>query len=300
MDGNLPFLSAEDLDTVAHDERQICIVMCSYGRYSADMDSDGRETRMLVEERRRRLLELIGSEGRVVAEDVSERFGVSADAIRRDLRELAAEGLVKRVRGGALAPVQARHAAPFASRARSANPSLDALSLVAAQRLANLGGVVVFDAGATSVRIATHLRTTEPTTLVTSSPAVAVAAIDSGSQVLLLGGIVDIDIGAAVDSTAVDALRRVHADVAVLGTCAVDSQRGVSTARFREVAFKKALVVSAAEVWIVAPSEKLATVAGFAVADIAEISCLVTDASADHPAIAGFVSAGIEVVHVRA
>src|SRR5260370_32054345 len=56
----------------------------------------------LKEERHQYILELLGSEGRVLAADLSSRYRVSEDTIRRDLRELASSGKIQRVHGGAL------------------------------------------------------------------------------------------------------------------------------------------------------------------------------------------------------
>src|SRR5260370_5914449 len=55
----------------------------------------------LKEERHQYILELLGSEGRVLAADLSSRYRVSEDTIRRDLRELASSGKIQRVHGGA-------------------------------------------------------------------------------------------------------------------------------------------------------------------------------------------------------
>ncbi|MGA2814617.1 MAG: DeoR family transcriptional regulator, partial [Candidatus Acidiferrum sp.] len=68
----------------------------------------------LREERHQYILELLGSEGRVLAADLSSRYRVSEDTIRRDLRELASSGKIQRVHGGAL-PRRAE-AVPFVSR----------------------------------------------------------------------------------------------------------------------------------------------------------------------------------------
>src|SRR5882762_9785328 len=68
----------------------------------------------LREERHQYILDLLGSEGRVLAADLSSRYRVSEDTIRRDLRELASSGRIQRVHGGAL-PRRAE-AVPFVSR----------------------------------------------------------------------------------------------------------------------------------------------------------------------------------------
>src|SRR4051812_32891263 len=57
---------------------------------------------MLTAERRQTILDRLRDDGKVVAADLVEAFGVSEDTVRRDLRELAAQGLLQRVHGGAL------------------------------------------------------------------------------------------------------------------------------------------------------------------------------------------------------
>src|SRR5438874_5899851 len=67
----------------------------------------------LKEERHQYILELLGSEGRVLAADLSSRYKVSEDTIRRDLRDLASSGKIQRVDGGAL--LRRAEAGPFVS-----------------------------------------------------------------------------------------------------------------------------------------------------------------------------------------
>jgi DeoR/GlpR family transcriptional regulator of sugar metabolism len=57
---------------------------------------------MLPAERRDHLLGLLARQGKIVAKDVAADLGISEDSVRRDLRDLAAEGLCQRVYGGAL------------------------------------------------------------------------------------------------------------------------------------------------------------------------------------------------------
>src|ERR1700693_4085924 len=56
----------------------------------------------LKEERHQYILELLGSEGRVLAADLSSRYTVSEDTTPRALREFASSGKIQRVHGGAL------------------------------------------------------------------------------------------------------------------------------------------------------------------------------------------------------
>ena len=57
---------------------------------------------MLTTHRKRLILDRLRAEGQVIAKSISHELGLSEDTIRRDLRELAQEGLLQRVHGGAL------------------------------------------------------------------------------------------------------------------------------------------------------------------------------------------------------
>src|SRR5215510_12572665 len=59
-------------------------------------------TCMLTSQRKTAILDLLRRDGQVVAKDVAEQLGLSEDTIRRDLRDMAGEGLLKRVHGGAI------------------------------------------------------------------------------------------------------------------------------------------------------------------------------------------------------
>ena len=245
---------------------------------------------MMVVERRGELVRLVRDEGRVLAADAASRFGVSEDSIRRDLRALAAEGLVQRVRGGALAAVPATS---FQARV-AASTSIGPVAVAVARRIEETGGIVVLDSGSTNIRIAEALTSTD-VTVVTSSPAIGAAASANGLRVIMLGGVVVSDIGASVDATAVDALRLIRADVAVLGACAVDPEIGVSSARCDEVAYKRAVVDAGAELIVAVTSDKLGTAAPFQVADVHEITSLFTEPGAGREVLAAFRSAGVDV-----
>ena len=57
---------------------------------------------MLTTHRKQTILAILKQNGQVIAKEVSQEMGVSEDTIRRDLREMAQEGLLQRVHGGAL------------------------------------------------------------------------------------------------------------------------------------------------------------------------------------------------------
>src|SRR3712207_6841831 len=73
------------------------------GRYDTRRNVQEQErTRMLAAQRRDHLLGLLARQGKIVAKDVAADLGISEDTVRRDLRDMASEGLCQRVYGGAL------------------------------------------------------------------------------------------------------------------------------------------------------------------------------------------------------
>src|SRR5256884_630095 len=158
--------------------------------YSCKMDRMKPEAEAgqiaLKEERHQYILELLGSEGRVLAADLSSRYKVSEDTIRRDLRELASSGKIQQVHGGAL-PRRAE-AVPFVSRQQIDMESKIGIARAAAEMIRD-GQVVLIDGGTTNLRIASYLSRERSATIVTNSPPLALALADHPKlSVLMLGG----------------------------------------------------------------------------------------------------------------
>lgn len=61
-------------------------------------------SKLLPNQRHEVILATLQQEGRVLAVDMAERLKTTEATIRRDLRQLAAQNLCKRIYGGALAP----------------------------------------------------------------------------------------------------------------------------------------------------------------------------------------------------
>jgi DeoR/GlpR family transcriptional regulator of sugar metabolism len=249
---------------------------------------------MLTDERRSLILDRLRSHGRVLATDLSDELDVSSDTIRRDLREMDALGLLRRVHGGALP----RHgdAAPFAARARRA-PEAKAQLARRAAALVRDGDVVVLDGGTTTLELARALRDDLRASVITTSPPIALALADHpGLEVTIIGGTLRRRALVAVGAAAVEALRAVRADVVFLGVCGVHPEIGVTTDSLEERHVKAAMIEGAAEVVALADHDKLGTAMPIVVAPMRSVTQLVTDAAADTSALAPYRALGIEVL----
>ena len=141
---------------------------------------------MLTEQRKKAILDALARDGQVLAKALSETFGVSEDTVRRDLRELAADGRLQRVHGGALPASPA--VATFAQRQDIESTEKQTIAKAAAAMISE-GQVVIIDGGTTSAHLVRHLPATLSATVVTHSPSVAVALVNHPSiEVIVIGG----------------------------------------------------------------------------------------------------------------
>jgi DeoR/GlpR family transcriptional regulator of sugar metabolism len=247
---------------------------------------------MLTAERRQEILSRLQRDGKVVASQLVAELGVSEDTVRRDLRELAAGGLVQRVHGGALPPPPA--AGSFAQRLQHA-PEAKAHLAEAALPLLETAEVLLLDGGTTALELARRLPPERDCTVLTNAPPVAEAlAAHPRAEVVVIGGRLLKHAQVTVGAETVDALRRVRADACVLGICSLHPELGVTATDHDEAHVKRAMVAASAEVIALATADKLHTASPWVVAPLADVTHLVTDASDEETA--DYAAAGVSVV----
>lgn len=231
---------------------------------------------MLTAERRSYLMDLLRREGKIVAKSAAGDLGLSEDSIRRDLREMAAEGLCQRVYGGAL-PVSPA----LAGYDRRQGIGVEGKRLVAAAavQLIDQGSTVILDGGTTALAVASLFPQTLRCTVVTHSPAIASALVDHPSiEVFIIGGRLFKHSAVASGAAAVEAAGRVSADVFLLGVTGIHPGAGLTTGDPDEAAMKRVLASRAAETYVLGSSEKIGTASPYGVIEFPEAAGVITDA----------------------
>lgn len=248
---------------------------------------------MLTAERRDHLLAVLARDGKVVAKTEAAALDLSEDTIRRDLRDLAEEGLVQRVYGGAL-PV-APAARPYPARTGLATASKERVARRAAA-LIHPGMTVVLDGGTTALALARALPAHLRATVVTPSPLVAVALAETTDvEVVMLGGVVhrhSLVVGGALAAEAISGLR---ADLFLLGVTGVHPSAGLTTGEIEDAATKRAIAGRSAATYVLASAEKLGAASPHRVLALEEIAGLVTDGE-DHAVLTDLRAAGVAVL----
>ncbi|WP_203579692.1 DeoR/GlpR family DNA-binding transcription regulator [Microbacterium hibisci] len=256
---------------------------------------------MYATERHEQIELLLASQGRVGVVELSDRFDVTTETVRRDLDLLESRGALRRVHGGAVARERASTREPSlaerlerhgSAKAAIGRRALDALG-------ADFSGSLFLDAGTTTSAVAAALtpRLAESRIeVVTHSLTLGhTLAGVPGASLSLVGGRVRGLTAAAVGADTVRTIGALRPDVAFVGTNGVSAGFGLSTPDPDEAAVKRAIVQSARRVVVVADAEKLGAELLVGFASLSDIDVLVTDAAPDAELASALTEADVEV-----
>jgi len=254
-----------------------------------------------AELRQARIQSLVENEGFLRVTDLADRFGVSTVTVRSDLTALEGAGLVRRVRGGAVAsgaPVTEQPletAAGLAARQKSAIASRCA-------SMVSIGDVVLLDVGSTTTAIAQALvaRTElSDVTVVTNALNIALllepAAVAGRMSIIVTGGTVRPLQHSMVNPYATLLLERLSAHLAFIGCNGVDVRGGVTNRNVAEAEIKRVMVSASRRSVVVTDSTKLGEVEVARVYHLDDVDLLVTDTGADPELVANIRTAGLHV-----
>ncbi|WP_454848546.1 DeoR/GlpR family DNA-binding transcription regulator [Rhizobium binxianense] len=228
---------------------------------------------MLTSQRKNHILEILRRDGQVVAKRVAEEFSLSEDTIRRDLREMATEGLLKRVHGGAL-PISP-DLPDFTARREVASDAKRRLGARAAA-MVKPGQMIFLDGGTTTAEVARHLPRDIPFTVATHSPTIA-AELEHHptAEVIVCGGRLYKHSMVAVGAAAMTAIASLRPDLFFLGVTAAHPSHGLSTGDFEEAAIKRHIARCSADTFVLLTEDKLDLVSPCAILGIGEVAGLV-------------------------
>lgn len=246
--------------------------------------------------RRAELLRRLTADGYVSSARLAAELGVSEMTIRRDLKQLDEERLVRRVAGGASLP-RLGHGAPFEERETERGAEKRALAAACAPLLEG-AATVLLDAGTTIAPLAG----TAPagTTVVShSAPVIAACVARDDVGLVALGGEYRRDTRSFAGPAARDALAGVSADVAVLSATAVD-RTGLLCANSLDAEMKRLMAAAAVRRVLLVDAGKLGARAPIRFGALDTVDVLLTGEGADPRILDAVRSAGVEVVLVAA
>lgn len=251
---------------------------------------------LLLGERQDLIRARLDVSGRVIAAELAQELGVSEDTIRRDLREMAALGLCRRVYGGALRVLQSTSS--MSERIALGGDRKAALGRTAAE-LIPAGSTIFLDSGSTNLALAHALPAGRDLTVITNAPAIAAAVLERDIATIQLGGPIDPRAGGAVGAKAMRDAEAFRPDILVLGVCGIDPDAGVTAFSFEDAELKRLITSLSRSVLVAVLNDKLSTAAPYSVVPLSRVTRAVLEADADEAEADRLAAAGIQIIRAR-
>ena len=234
---------------------------------------------MLKEERQQKILDKLNIEQKVLASDLSQEFKVSEDTIRRDLKELAEQKLIKRVHKGALKigpPVT-----DFFNRQSVSEKSKNEIAIKALPFLKE-NACILIDGSTTNLELVKQIPSDFKCTIITNSPPIAMSlAHHPNVNVINLGGTFYKQSMINVGIETYKSLQKLHVDLYIMGIYNIDVEHGTSVPTIQEAEIKQAMSEVATEVLAMVTQDKIGTISNHIATKTDDISYLVSTKFSD-------------------
>lgn len=236
---------------------------------------------MFADERKLMILEIISREGNAYINDLSRRFNVSAETIRRDLNELDKDKKILKVHGGAIAVKHPVREENYSTRIKKNSAAKKKIGEYAAGLISN-GDIVALDYGTTTEEIARSLYNLQNIVLITNSFTIAYILTkkqrqgDFTGKIIFIGGIVDCKTSETGGEIALSDLNRFTVDKAFISATSI-SQRGIMMWDEKEGEFSSALSKNSNETYVVADSSKFGKDSFYKFLDFHQVNHIITD-----------------------
>jgi DeoR/GlpR family transcriptional regulator of sugar metabolism len=249
---------------------------------------------MLKEERFRFILNKLSEDQTVTLKALSKALRISEYTVRRDLKELSDQGLLKAVRGGAIPRSPTPHF--FSERLNYKNDQKKIIAEKAVGLLKN-GQVVILDGGTTALSIASMLPQHLQLTVITNSfPIVNVLQTHPLIDVLFTGGRLHKGAFTAIGHDAIRFFNNIRADIYFMGVCSIHPTIGVTTINYEESEVKKAIVEVSKQVIAVTTRERIYTAEAFFICPASAVDMIITEDVDDEGTKNLFSDSGITVI----
>lgn len=257
-----------------------------------------KDFRLLAEQRRRKILDLIEQKGQVTVRDLVERFSISAVTARGDLDALSGNGMVVRSHGGAVRPLEPSQDYPLRLKKTLHHAEKVRIGRAAAE-LVEDNETVILDSGTTTAELARHLRTRrlQSVTVITHALNVASELMDAaGISVIMIGGLLRPVSCSFVGPQAETMLKEFNADRLFLAADGLDLEIGPSTPDVLEAQLNGLMVRISREINVVADFSKLGRRSLSRIGPLSGVHRVITDTRAPADFCEALRKAKIDVI----
>jgi DeoR family fructose operon transcriptional repressor len=265
--------------------------------------SVGRDERQrhLPAGRKAQLAAHVADAGQVTVGELAERFGVSIDTVRRDLDQLAADGILVRTYGGAVSlSTVSRTDRAVDQRLTVQEQEKEKIAALAAA-LVQDGSTIMINGGTTTLALARSLGQHRDLTVATNNLLVPAALPPTAVRdIYVFGGAVRALTLATIGPVSFRANAGVDLDIscdlALIGVGAVAADAGYTTSNLAEAAMMQEMISRAARVAILADSSKFGRRLFAQVSELAAADYLITDTAPPPDLRAALKASGVELL----
>jgi len=233
---------------------------------------------MLKEERHDFIIKSLKSNHSVKLGELSQALAVSEDTIRRDIEGLAKNGLLTKVRGGAIPHSPNAHS--FQERI---NVSETEKGIIARKALPMIkaGDTILLDGGTTTYALA-GLLDISLTVITNNVPVAALLASKRNMEVIITGGRILSDSEVTAGENAISQLEQLHVDICFLGVCSLHHRIGVTSIDYFECEMKRAMVKCSDRIVALTGHDKIGTSEAYKICPIDQLDTIITEINADN------------------
>jgi DeoR/GlpR family transcriptional regulator of sugar metabolism len=253
--------------------------------------------------RRAQILQRIQRDGGVSVAELVRDHAVSPVTVHRDLEELAREGLVERVHGGARSLGGTGGALPTAwTQRRDQNRTAKAAIAAHAARYVAHGSTIFLDASSTALALARRLVDDPPNeiTLVTNSPAIAYEVIAEPMHVVVCPGELDQHMRMLAGRWTVEFINDLNFDTAFVSAAGLTLDAGLTTSRRPLADVVNAARSAAGRTVGLIDSTKVGRASLVSIAAAEELDVIVTDDGLEESVAEEYRAAGVRLEIVNA
>lgn len=249
------------------------------------------------------ILEKLQQAGEVSVDSLSAEFAVSVVTIRRDLDQLAREGLLHRTHGGAVS-IEPLFYEPFKNHSSfqtQFEKMADEKRRIgrAAAALVGRGETIALTPGTTTVEVIRGLPLNQKLTIVTNTVNIAMELSRRRDlDVFVTGGHLRGDWFSLVGPTAIQSMQQILIHTLFIGSDGMDSECGITCFNPEEAELNSAMVKLSRRRIAVLDHTKFGVVAGWRICQTSDLHALITDTGATDEMVEPFLNAGIQVLRV--
>lgn len=249
---------------------------------------------MQPEERQHRIGEYLQKVEFASLEEIAKQVDASVSTVRRDLTALETTGMLRRTHGGARIAVPRSDEFTFSARDTHQLAEKEAIGRACAELL-QPNQTIIIDAGTTVYHVARYLESKSPQILTNSLPVANLFASSSRSEVVVSGGVIYPRLGVLVGPAAVEAFKRIHADVAVMSAGGL-ALEGITNSHGLLIDIQRAMIQAAQKVIFCFDHTKFGRQSMLPLCDLGVVDAIVTDSDAPADLVAALRAREIQVV----